>query len=343
MALSRLSDSQKIDLVERYRRGESSAELAVAFGCSPNTVSRTVKAALSPADYQQLKQQRGRSSSSTPPSGLAAVTTVLEVTVPEVTVLEGMVPEVMVPEGAAGEATADDVTADDDTLEANTLEANTEILAQSNATVAVPTEVQGEIAGLIETADLIPADDQSDPGNQLDTEDQIDPEDQSAAEAPVAVLAIDDADDFASDDASDDLDTDTDTDSDTETELDTDDSFVGTPAQALELNHDPVQVHPLVVAALPESLYMLVDNTVELQAKPLKDFPELGQLPPEEQDRQALLLFSNPRQAKRHCGRTQRVIKMPDPAVFERTAPYLLVQGISRLVLEGTLYSLPGS
>ena len=132
MALSRLSDSQKIDLVERYRRGESSAELAVAFGCSPNTVSRTVKAALSPADYQQLKQQRGRSSSSTPPSGLAAVTTV-----PEVTVLEGMVPEVMVPEGAAGEATADDVTADDDTLEANTLEANTEILAQSNATVAV--------------------------------------------------------------------------------------------------------------------------------------------------------------------------------------------------------------
>ena len=321
MALSRLSDSQKIDLVERYRRGESSAELAVAFGCSPNTVSRTVKAALSPADYQQLKQQRGRSSSSTPPSGLAAVTTV-----PEVTVLEGMVPEVMVPEGAAGEATADD-----DTLEANTLEANTEILAQSNATVAVPTEVQGEIAGLIETADLIPADDQSDP------------EDQSAAEAPVAVLAIDDADDFASDDASDDLDTDTDTDSDTETELDTDDSFVGTPAQALELNHDPVQVHPLVVAALPESLYMLVDKTVELQAKPLKDFPELGRLPPEEQDRQALLLFSNPRQAKRHCGRTQRVIKMPDPAVFERTAPYLLVQGISRLVLEGTLYSLPGS
>jgi hypothetical protein len=94
---------------------------------------------------------------------------------------------------------------------------------------------------------------------------------------------------------------------------------------------------------LPASVYMLVDKTVELQAKPLKDFPELGQLPAGEEERQALMVFANPRQAKRHCGRTQRVIKVPDTRILERTAPYLIAQGISRVVMEGSLYSLPGS
>jgi riboflavin biosynthesis pyrimidine reductase len=89
---------------------------------------------------------------------------------------------------------------------------------------------------------------------------------------------------------------------------------------------------------------MLVDKTVELQAKPLKDFPELGLLPEDEQERQALMLYSNPRQAKRQCGRTQRVIKVPDSGVLERTSAYLLAQGITRLVVEGgSLYAIPGS
>jgi hypothetical protein len=88
---------------------------------------------------------------------------------------------------------------------------------------------------------------------------------------------------------------------------------------------------------------MLVDKTVELQAKPLSEFPELGRLPAEELERQALVVFLNPRQAKRQCGRTQRVIKVPDLKVLELTAPYLLAQGISRVVIEGALYALPGS
>jgi hypothetical protein len=34
---------------------------------------------------------------------------------------------------------------------------------------------------------------------------------------------------------------------------------------------------------------------------------------------------------------------MPDPRLLERTAPFLLAQGISRVVMEGALYALPGS
>jgi hypothetical protein len=222
MAASRLSDSQKAELVERYRQGESSSELAAAYGCSANTVSRTVKAALDPAEYDRLKQQRQRGAGQPP---------------------------------------------------------------------------------------------------------------QAPVEEEPSLLAIDDADDFAGDDSDDDLD-------------DGDDPFVAVGVAPLEAHHsalqaEPVQAQPLEASALPESLYMLVDKTVELQARPLREFAELGPLPAHEEERQALLLFANPRQAKRQCGRTQRVIKMPDPAVLVRTASYLQVKGISRVVVEGTLYALP--
>ena len=85
---------------------------------------------------------------------------------------------------------------------------------------------------------------------------------------------------------------------------------------------------------------MLVDKVVELDARPLKEFPELGLLDDAEQERQGLCLFASPRAAKRQCGRSQRVIKVPDMTVFQRTSSYLLARGITRLVLDGTLIAL---
>jgi len=247
MAATRLTDSQKIEIVARYRAGEGSAELAEAYGCSTNTVSRVVKAGLEPAEYEQLKQQRNRP--------LKAV------------------PEQAPPEQAPPELTAPEL--------------------------AAPEPELPEPAG--------------------DDEDH-------------AVLAIDDADDFG-DDAND-LDF---------ADDDLADQFVAVPLLLVDHVGEPAQCQPLADAPLPASVYMLVDKTVELQAKPLKDFPELGQLPDGEEERQALMVFANPRQAKRHCGRTQRVIKVPDTRILERTAPYLIAQGISRVVMEGSLYSLPGT
>ena len=248
MAATRLTDSQKIEIVARYRAGEGSAELAEAYGCSTNTVSRVVKAGLEPAEYEQLKQQRNNRALKLSP----------ELVAPE--------PEPLEPE---------------------------------------PQEPEPLDPELPE-----PAGDDDDP----------------------AVLAIDDADDFG-DDAND-LDF---------ADDDLADQFVAVPLLLVDHVGEPAQCQPLADAPLPASVYMLVDKTVELQAKPLKDFPELGQLPAGEEERQALMVFANPRQAKRHCGRTQRVIKVPDTRILERTAPYLIAQGISRVVMEGSLYSLPGS
>jgi hypothetical protein len=269
MAASRLTDSQKSELVERYRQGQSSAELAAAYGCSPNTVSRTVKAALDPAEYEQLKQQRNR----------------------------GVLAEAPVEPASVSQPVRDIQSAQDIQPEPEP-----DLRSEPDQPVAASSEDTG-------SGDSS-RDDASEDGS---------------------ILAIDDADDFAGDDA----------DSDDEGEGD-DDIFTPIAVLPLAINHEPIAVQPLEAAEFPESLYMLVDKTVELQARPLREFTELGQLPPDEEELQALQLFANPRQAKRHCGRTQRVIKMPDPDVFVRRASYLQVKGITRLVVEGNLYALPG-
>ena len=285
MAATRLTDSQKSELVARYRDGAASQELAEAYGCSINTVTRVVKATLIPSDYEQLKQQRARGGSK-PSQSKEAAPKAKEAEVQEVLAIGGLQPELQ-----------------------------PELRLEPQQPVVVEAEIQRELAA----------------------------EPDLALEAPV-VLAIADADDFADDSDGDDCDgvdaegDDADGDSDDFVE-----QFVAVPIALVGHSFQPVLCQPLGDAALPASVYMLVDKTVELQAKPLSDFPELGQLPAEEEGRQALMVFANPRQAKRHCGRTQRVIKVPDTRILERTAPYLVAQGITRVVMEGSLYSLPGS
>ncbi len=256
MAASRLSDAQRVEIVAGFRQGSSATELAAAFGCSPNTVSRVVKAALSPDDYAALKQQRGKVKAGSAEAALLAV-------------------------------------------------------------AAAPTSVA--------------AADPVDPGDA----------DPAVADGP-GVLPIDDADDFGDEE-------------EIEAEIgaeggdDEDEDEGAGEAGAIGVGAGQAAVHASVPcrclseAVLPSSGYLLVDKTVELQPTPLSDCSELGPLPAGEAERQALMVYVNARQAKRHCGRSQRVIELPDVALLHRTAPYLLAQGISRVVIEGSLYSLPGA
>lgn len=297
MAATRLSDSQKTELVGRFREGSSSQELADTYGCSPNTVIRVVRTELGEAEYERLKAERSRRRSR--PAVEAAETpealqTALEISSPEPTPepTQALAPEEPEPEP--------DIP-------------------------PTPAPVRK----------VLP-----DPPRRLSVQAPVRVE--AEAEDGPAVLAIEDADDFGADD--DDLLTSDDGDDDgTDGEIN---PFQPIPVVLLD-DGAPAggegQLQPLVAAALPASAYMLVDKTVELQARPLSEFPELGRLPDAELERQALVVFLNPRQAKRQCGRTQRVIKVPDLKVFELTAPYLLAQGISRVVIEGALYALPGS
>lgn len=301
MPAVRLSDSQKAELVERFRGGEGPQVLAEAFGCSPNTVSRVVKAALAPDEYAKLKELRVRRSGADPQPAAPPTPDPL----PQDPVV--IDPVVSPPGPVATEALP---TVEPPSLEPPTVAPTTEVPPQERAVQPRPVTQLRRLPGRS--------------GQE------------STGEDGPAVLAIDDADDFGDDDDDDDL-------------LAEDDGgeeaalFVPVPLVEQVDDHTEIRPRLLTAADLPGSAYMLVDKTVELQARPLSEFTELGRLPPDEQQRQALMVFVNPRQAKRLCGRSQRVIKIPDTSVLSRTAPYLLAQGISRVVVEGALFALPGS
>ena len=254
MAARRLSDSEKQELVGRYKAGESTAALAETFGCSPNTVSRTVKALLPPEAYAALKASRQK-------GGTVAVAAQPLLEIPPLDVPSSV--DAASAESATPETSAEELSAD-----------------------------ESSSLALDDAADFAEASD--DQGSALE---ELVPMDVFTELVPLIGVA-------------------------------------GLSGSA------PMETQPLSPGVLPDSVYMLVDKVVELDARPLRDFPELGPLDTADQDRQGLFLFTNPRAAKRQCGRSQRVIKVPDTTVFERTSSYLLKRGITRLVMEGTVVAL---
>ena len=277
MAAGRLSDSQKQELVQQYRAGGTSAALAAAFGCSPNTVSRTVKSLLSPEEYERLKKQRTRGGSS---AAAAAAEPIAEASSAEpeaAPVSPETTPEEVIDEPSPAAALVAEESSEDETVEA--IE-------------------EGSSLALDDADDFSPEDPEDDELNSLD-------EDDAEADVFVAIAPV---------------------------------SGIGEIGSS-----GPCVSKPLVISDLPSSLYLLVDREVELKGTPVKEFSELGAVAAEEEEHKAIALFANPRQAKRQCGRSQRVIKVPDSGLLERTAPFILAQGISRVVLDSTLYALPGS
>lgn len=293
MAPRRLTDSEKKELVVRYREGEATARLAAAYGCSPNTVSRTVKSLLSAEDYAALKVSRQK--------GVMAPLPAPSTTLSELGSLSESGKDQPAPSLSDSDSGTDSVESADG------------------------------VGSLESPADTAPTDQPVGTG----TTNQSVGRDASVTVDDGTTLALDDADDFGDD-------------SDEEPE-DEDSPMPETEAfqeliPLVDVGNlsDRQQSEPLPLdsGVLPSSVYMLVDKVVELDVKPLSDFPELGLLDEAERERQGLCLFTSPRSAKRQCGRSQRVIKVPDTGVFERTSSYLLARGITRLVMEGTLIAI---
>jgi hypothetical protein len=102
-----------------------------------------------------------------------------------------------------------------------------------------------------------------------------------------------------------------------------------------------LQVQPLSAATLPRTCYIVVDKFAELVACPLGDFAQLGQGSAAEKPQTTLPVFDNHRVAKRFSNnRNQRVIKVPDSRVFQKTTRHLSAKGISLLLVDGQIYSL---
>ncbi len=274
----RLTESQKQHLVEGYRLGDSTTSLAAKYGCSQNTVIRTVKTSLSSDEYNALKNARFKGGSVLTNSSFEEKTSSFnqKQTKPK----EGFVQK-----------------GQDDARDSN------QIRKDSNQTVEEYDLFVGEqVSGIL----------------ALDDSDDFDEDLQEEAKGlEVSKLNVEES-----------------------SSIDLFQEVTPLVSDFQEIQSKEVDCTRLGPGILPSVVYMLVDRSVELDARPLKEFTELGLIPKIDQDRQALYLFSNQRSAKRNCGRSQRVIKVPNTDVFGISTPYLLARGITRLVLEGSLIAL---
>lgn len=90
----------------------------------------------------------------------------------------------------------------------------------------------------------------------------------------------------------------------------------------------------------PNTVYMIVEKTIELEVKLLKNFPEWQFLSYEDLNRKTIQIFFDLKVAKRNCNKDQKVIKVPNTNVFKIVSPILISRGITRIVSEEQLIAL---
>ncbi len=102
---------------------------------------------------------------------------------------------------------------------------------------------------------------------------------------------------------------------------------------------DRLEILPLDRADLPSICYIVVDRIAEIITRPLKDFKDLGAIPPEESLSKTIPIFDNHRVARRFSHHNQRVIKFPSDLI-QITRPKLVQKGITRILFSGQVYTL---
>lgn len=99
-------------------------------------------------------------------------------------------------------------------------------------------------------------------------------------------------------------------------------------------------IEPLANALMPKTCYLVVDRSSELISRPLREFNDLGEIPATEISSRTLPVFDNHRVARRFANRNQRVMKVPDSQVLQKTGSHLQAKGITRVFFDGQVYSL---
>lgn len=327
MTPTKLSDSDKRELLRLYRQSdENTITLAKRYGVSSSTVRRILQGALSELEYAFLVQQKQKRSSDRSTSSLSQ------------------------PTETAAESPAKNSIAPGDTPLSESLpvtqsapNSRPTIRKRSvSATQPVPEiEIPGTLQSDFEVSDLpdAPVGNLAEPSHRAVVTGELQ-----------AMLGGEDFSDFDEDeDEEEDEDEDEeDLDDDFDEDLEDEDSLFeasllgSMSGESIELRAGPIQVLPLSEASVPKICYLVVDRAAELITRPLKAFGELGQIPAAEIREKTLPVFDNHRVARRFSTRNQRVFKIPDGRLLQKAAPYLLAKGITRLLIEGQVYSIEG-
>jgi transposase-like protein len=302
MSARKLTDADKVEIVKLYRQtDETTSTLAQRYDVSHSTISRFLKSTLSPSEYETLIQQKR--------SGR----------------MQREVSDVQEP---VGKQLAIAFTQE-----------------ESPAEAAAPTKLRRRRSSATPDAETeLPAAQPPPPPREVPkvraaTNGNTELLDESYRQEANALREMlgDDLLDLQGDLADlDDEDDEDDEDEDDEDDLEEESLLPKKRVRAGTL----VRVLPLSEASLPKTCYLVVDRAAELIARPLKDFGDLGQIPQEEVLEKTLPIFDNHRVARRFSNRAQRVIKVPDGKMLQKVGEHLKAKGITRLLIDGQVYSL---
>ncbi|MBD1920679.1 hypothetical protein H6F77_06215 [Microcoleus sp. FACHB-831] len=330
MSPRKLSDSDKRDILNLYREPEeTTSTLAVRYNVSSSTISRLLKSRLVEQEYEALIQQKRSSRGQNSVDDDEADTDDL-VEVESESGLEEATPE---PERRVRKRLSSSAQETSPNLLPASFSLDEEETArrEENFIAALNQDVASEAT----EPELQP----SNVPNSLAANNLELLQDNYRAEASVLkeMLGEDLAD--LDDEEQDDDDLEDGDEEDWEDDLPDADSHSGLKIIPRESRAN-VQVLPLSQASLPKICYLVVDRTAELIVRPLKEFSDLGKIPAEEVQQKTLPVFDNHRVARRFSNRAQRVIKVPDGKMLQKTCSQLQAKGITRLLIDGQVYSL---
>jgi transposase-like protein len=322
MAPKKLSDSDKQDILSLYRQSEeTTVTLASRYGVSTSTVSRILKQNLPEAEYEVLVQKKR--------SGAFKTSTEQEM-------LPGVIPEPSPTVEVEAVEPIVDREPDRPKLRStpmpNRRQRKRLIASPNHADAEAPVEEQPSQLELSADADALAFKPESDALKTVNESDLLDEDFGDLEDEDVDDEDLD-AEDLLDDEDLDEDDDDDEDDGDLPVGL-------GDVATVHIQGSGLVRVLPLSDAAIPKTCYVVVDRSSELITRPLKDFADLGQIPTEETQEKTLPIFDNHRVAKRFLRRMQRIVKVPDSRVFQKVRPYLQAKGITRLLIDGQVYSL---
>ncbi|MCT7952264.1 hypothetical protein NG798_20930 [Ancylothrix sp. C2] len=330
MTPRKLSDSDKREIIDLYRQpGETTVTLASRYGVSNSTISRILKTSFSEKDYAVLVQQKrdARFSGHNQEEGSA------EVASPALPELE---PEPLPTLSASKVRRRSSVTTP---AQGVSLPVKARVSDDGDdADSIVATGLVGTQLELLDPSYFQPS--------EIGKGDSFAQNSSQAEEGSVLnemlasdLLNSEDFSDLDEDEAGLDEDGDEDEDDFNDEDEDEDDYDLPSPAGRFRATGQ-VRVLPLAEASLPKTCYLVVDRAAELIVRPLRDFGDLGQIPPAEVLQKTLPVFDNHRVARRFSNRSQRVIKVPDGRMLQKTSSYLYAKGITRLLIDGQVYSL---
>lgn len=354
MSPRKLTEDDKHSMLELYRNSKATTStLAEEFGVSSSTVSRFLKNSLSSEEYENLIQQkrlartpRGDRSNPVSDGGTKQRAKVSkeerkqpETDSPEVETAEKPSKQIILPQKTIIKVASDTETATTSVRPRQSEpmeEIVVELIASEEESAIESPQIETETKPEIKIKPV----EKTKPEIKIKTEDKIslksldedDEDDEDDDDLDVVALSA-----MLGEEIGDDEDDEDDEDDDRDEDRDEDISYTYTNSKSQNL-----EILPLSAASFPRTCYLVVDRAAELIAKPLQEFADLGTIPIEEIEQKTLPVFDNHRIAKRFSHRREKVIKVPDGAMLQKTASYLHEKGITRLLIRGQIYAISG-